>query len=116
MGDRVLVSFKSGEDVSPTIYMHSHGGEAADWIKEAQPLMRKDDPSYAAARFAGFCASKIPGTSGIGLIDAIDLSADLRDITHGDAGVYVVDVSTGKVEAGGGYGKPFKLDPSKFPD
>jgi len=85
-------------------------------IKEAQPLMRKDDPSYAAARFAGFCASKIPGTSGIGLIDAIDLSADLRDITHGDAGVYVVDVSTGKVEAGGGYGKPFKLDPSKFPD
>lgn len=116
MGDRVLVAFKSGDDYAPTVYMHSRGHEAADMIKAAQPRMRKDDPSYAAARFTGFCAEKIPGALGLGLLPALEPGADLKEVSHGDAGVYIVDVSTGEVAAGGGYGKPFKLDPSKFSD
>lgn len=114
MGDRVLVGFKSGGDYSPTIYMHWAGSDAAKMIADAQHLMRKGDASYAAAQFCGYAASKISSTTGLGLLDALDGTKGLADQSHGDAGVYVVDVDTGEVSHGGGYGEPFQMKPENF--
>ena len=119
MGDRVLVTFKdkSSNDLSPAVYMHWSGEETEQYIKDAQKYMRRGDASYAAARFCGYCHQQLsPGPIGLGLLAAKLDGITWEKYSHGDAGVYLVNVSTGEVEAYGGYGKPFKLDPDKFPD
>lgn len=117
MGDRVLVTFTAGNDKpTPAVYMHWSGQEAADYIKEAAPLFRKGDPSYAVARFCGFCHGKIDGILSLGILDgpADARTETLKSYSHGDAGVYLVNVETGDVKAAGGYGKSFKIDPTLF--
>lgn len=116
MGDRVLVAFTDddGTSYSPAVYMHWGGSDAADMIKAAVPHMRRGDALYAAARFCGECHKQLPGVTGLGLMAGPDAGADWDEYSHGDAGVYLVDVNTGKVDARGGYGEPFQLDPEKF--
>lgn len=117
MGDHALVAFKSGSDVSPVVYLHWAGHNVADWIKEAAPLLRRGDDSYAAARFCGFCHDKMPNrTTGLGLLAPLDAEAlaNLESASHGDAGVFLVDLVSGDVTAAGGYGESFKIDPETF--
>lgn len=64
MGDRVLVQFKdSNSRVSPVCYMHWHGDNAPEFIRECAKLMesRGEDLAYAFARFVGICHSHIKG-------------------------------------------------------
>lgn len=112
MGDRALVTFKSGKSFSPVVYLHWNGSECADWIKAAASRYRKGDESYSAARFAGYCHEQIKGNLSLGLLDSPDeeSQADWNKYSHGDAGVFIVDVDTGVVEAHGGYGKSFVLE------
>lgn len=115
MGDRVLVTFTDdGKSHSPAIYMHWNGEDAAKMIRDAAPLFRRGDEAYSAARFCGFCHTQIEGSLGLGLLSGPKPETDWEEYSHGDAGVYIVNVSTGEVDAKGGYGKPFKLDPDKF--
>jgi len=126
MGDRVLVTFTDGEDFSPFVYMHWHGEEAADMIRKAQKHMRIGDYSYAAARFCGFCHVQLKSATrgrvavlGLGLLNgpqSTPTAEEWAELSHGDAGIYVVNVSTGEVGAYGGYGKPFQLDREGFAD
>lgn len=117
MGDRVLVTFTTNDnDYTPAIYLHWQGHKAAEMIREAQPLMRKNDPAYAAARFCGFCASQISGVLGLGIVPGPSAEVDWDEYSHGDAGVYVVNVETGEVQCHGGYGMGFQLDPANFSD
>ena len=116
MGDRAVITFKSGNSYSPGVYLHHNGGKVADWLKEAAPLLRRGDDSYAAARFVGFCHSKIRGVTGLGLIDGPtpEEIKNLKLYSPGDAGAFVVDIDSGEVRTGGGYGEPFQIDPNLF--
>ena len=119
MGDRVVITFTDDdESFSPAVYMHWNGQEAPDMIRAAQPVMRREDSSYSAARFCGECHKAVRGVTGLGLVDApVGSEAfpiDWNSYSHGDAGVYVVNTTTGEVKCHGGYGEDFKLDPDKF--
>lgn len=107
MGNRVLIQFvasahtdKFGQkfkaEFSPVIYGHWYGSQAAEMLVALHRQMsdRGADVSYIAARAIGrMCAdSGADGQStGVGLWNA------KRKLTsedsHGDAGVYIVDVT-----------------------
>lgn len=118
MGDRVLITFKTTDkatkttDYSPTIYMHWAGEGAKQMLLNAAPALRRGDIGYSAARFCGECHKSLVGVTGLGLFAAPDPTKpdfDWNEFSHGDAGVYVVDVQTGKVTAHGGYGTGFQI-------
>ena len=100
MGDRAVVVFKSGHDFSPCVYVHWDGEHIPTLLMEAAPKMRKGDISYACARFIGHLNDSIPGPLSLGVYN---LSGDYRTENPGDAGVFLVDVDSGKVENYGGY-------------
>jgi hypothetical protein len=104
MGDRGIVVFKAGEHISPAVYVHWHGENLPELLREAAPTLRANDPDYAAARFCGHVANKAKGKTGVGIFNTTTL-ADVRDreFSHGDAGVVIVDVGTGEIEAINGY-------------
>ena len=120
MGDRVLITFtQDGENYSPAVYMHWSGSEAPDMIRAAALVMRKGDESYSAARFCGECHKALGmkhGPVGLGILPGPQPNENWEEYSHGDAGVYVVNVATGEVQAHGGYGKPFQIDPAQFAD
>lgn len=107
MGNRALVVFKKlyTEHVtepmlyySPAVYVHWHGGQIREWLEEAAPQLRKGDPGYAAARFCGFCHQKIPGLLSLGLFNGPSPGKeDWPEYSHGDEGVFLVDVDSGEV-------------------
>lgn len=114
MGDRVIVTFTTDDKTyTPGVYMHWHGSRAEGMIRAAQPLMRAGDDSYSAARFCGYCHTQIPGSLSLGLVDAPD-GKNWTEYSHGDNGVYVVNVTTGKVSCYDGNNLGFQLDPKKF--
>lgn len=106
MGDRAIVVFRDADSVSPGVYLHWDGYRAYDLLRAAAPRMRKGDAGYSAARFAGVCHEHIAGNLSLGLLPpprgtTPDL---LADYSHGDAGVFLVDVDTGDITCYGGYG------------
>lgn len=79
-------------------------------LEATETLMadRPDDMEYTCARFIGIAHSEMPNQStGLGVWNAASLEA-IRDpdYSHGDAGVFIVDVSARPwaVEMHGGYG------------
>ena len=110
MGDRALVQFKDKDDtISPVIYLHWNGTEVKYWLEEWYRLIqgRQRDLDYGCARFVGICHSHIEGNLSLGVnYQPTELTAD---DSHGDAGCFVVNVSTGEVTASGGYGESFQL-------
>jgi len=96
MGNRAIIVFKGGYDVSgvqPAIYLHWKGYQVRDLLLETNKVMvnRDNDASYSAARFCQIAAKTCDGNTSIGLT-----TADLDNpgaASHGDAGVFVVDVS-----------------------
>lgn len=109
MGDRCLIVVTDGQEIAPAaIYTHWSGREAPAIIAEAgaENLLRSGDVSYATARLVGHFHSREPGAMSLGLVAAPDdLEPEtLREFSHGDAGVIVVNVSDGTIRyAGNGY-------------
>lgn len=115
MGDRALVLFTDGTEVSPTVYLHWSGTNVPKYLEELKELMatRLDDVSYGCARFIGICHSKNAKdncslgvwSTDVKIEQAIlcNEEKDLAKYSHGDAGVIVVDVKTYEWKAYGGY-------------
>ena len=110
MGDRALIIFRDSHEYSPTVYLHWKGGEVGELLTKAAPRMRGGDASYACARFVGVCHENMPGGYSLGLFNTPE---DGRPRSHGDAGVFVVNVTSGEVETYGGYG--FDYDRPELP-
>lgn len=107
MGDRVIIFVTDGDDLSPAIYCHWLGDRAIDCIREAAPNMRKSDVSYAAARLISYLGNYIDGPLSLGVWNVqappkIDINS-LKSHSHGDAGVVLVNITTGEITVGGGY-------------
>lgn len=107
MGDRSLTvfvdKFEAPTDISPVVYMHWSGGRTRRYLEAAAGRMRAGDTSYSAARFCGYCHGMIEGNLALGIFGAPDRETDdtlgtwaVRE-HHGDAGMFIVDVSTGIV-------------------
>ena len=124
MGNRAIVLFTSNTegDISPAVYLHWHGSNVKAWLRDAALTMRIGSTDYASARFCGYCASKIEGGLSLGLFapPANLLPETLKSFSHGDAGVFVVNVDTGIVSnhfgmaCEGGGGRPFKIALGRF--
>ena len=110
MGERALIVFKDGNGYSPSVYLHWNGYEVGAMLTNAAQGLRSGDAGYACARFVGYCHEQIPGGLSLGLINTPEGG---RPVSHGDAGVFIVDVNTGEVETYGGYG--FSLNPPELP-
>lgn len=110
MGDRAVVVFSERRDkteyFSPSIYLHWSGDEVFDLLVKAIPRMRAGGLDYSAACFCGVCHEEIEGNLSLGLYNAPKdrKEVESEEFSHGDAGVFVVDVKTWKVEAFNGYG------------
>jgi hypothetical protein len=104
MGNRVLVlCTDDGKTADAAVYAHWLGDGAVDIIKETAPRLRKKDASCSAAALCAAIwrhADMGHGYVSVGLLPAPpDLeTATLRgDYNHGDAGVFVVNTTTGEV-------------------
>lgn len=96
MGDRAVVVFKDDSEIAPAIYLHWRGDSVEETLRAAKDTLRKDDPSYSAARFAAACCNLDPKSNlSVGLLNVV--SANFEDLDQGDNGVFVVDVATGDV-------------------
>lgn len=111
MGDRVLIILHTADrsEYSPVIYGHWCGDQAGKYIRELKELMdkRTDDLAYATARLIGIMHTHNEGNLSLG---AWNLPADFKDeaeylkkMSHGDAGVILVDVKDFSFRTVGGY-------------
>lgn len=111
MGNRALVLFYDQYRISPSVYLHWHGGEVPDILRELAEYMtgRYGDAEYAAARFTGLCHQRIGGNLSLGIVANNLRHAELSDaatlsaLSHGDAGVVVVDTGDFSWKAYAGY-------------
>ena len=115
MGDRALVIFTDGERVSPVIYLHWSGSRVPDLLEQHKALMasRGADVDYAAARFVGIVHAIMPEQNlSLGMWNADGSTRTavktrnvdaLKNLSHGDAGVVLVDVQDYSWNAYGGY-------------
>ncbi len=114
MGDRALVIVTDGTEVSPIIYLHWAGNKVPALIGKLKDLMgdRTGDVSYAAARFIGVAHADQPDAISLGMWNtSIDdakavISQDenaLEKLSHGDAGVVIIDCNDFTWKAYGGY-------------
>ncbi|MEL6679466.1 MAG: hypothetical protein AAFQ51_12225 [Pseudomonadota bacterium] len=121
MGDRAFIVFYNATDVSPTVYFHWNGHDVPEWLEELKQVMsgREGDLSYAAARFVGVANSHIDGNLSLGIWNTSteikrailnDNDELLREYSHGDAGVILVNVADFSWRAVGGYLKASKQD------
>lgn len=111
MGDRALILFHDRYRISPTVYLHWHGDQVPEILRDLTETMtgRYGDAEYAAARFTGLCHQRIPGNLSLGLMRHtlrhadLDNPAVLRSLSHGDAGVVIVNTDDFTWTAYGGY-------------
>lgn len=112
MGDRALIIFHDAKRTaySPVVYLHWNGGEVGQYLEAIKQRMgdRKNDVDYAAARFVGLAHEAIAGALSLGIFekaaDFKDEARYLKKISHGDAGVFLVDCNSWGVRCYGGYG------------
>ena len=101
MGDRAVIVFQNGPEATKpepfAVYLHWAGDDGAeDLAKEAMKALpdRLDDIGYFSARMIGLYCAEHPGSTGIGIIPALDAEfTDLpawKKFSHGDAGVMVL--------------------------
>ena len=124
MGDRALVIFTDGKEVSPTVYLHWSGSSVPALIEKAGVRMqgRLGDVSYAAARFVGICHEDIEGNLSLGIwntprnirtailgwkheefLKNTSHEELLRKYSQGDAGLVIVNADDFTWKAYGGY-------------
>jgi hypothetical protein len=116
MGDRALIILHDKDTISPSVYLHWHGGAVPEILHELAEYMqgRYGDAQYAAARFTGICHRRISGNLSLGIVSNSLCHDDLHDasvleaMSHGNAGVVVVDTGDFTWKAYGGYlaGRP----------
>ncbi len=111
MGNRALVIFYDKDRISPTVYLHWNGGTMPEVLTDLAEYMkgRYGDAEYAAARFTGLCHNLISGNLSLGVISNKLRHADLKNasvletMSHGDAGVVIVNTDDFTWKAYGGY-------------
>jgi hypothetical protein len=111
MGNRALVVFYDERQISPTVYLHWNGGQVPDLLGDLAEYMkdRYGDAEYAAARFTGLCHNLMPGNLSLGIVANKLRRADLenasllKNMSHGDAGVVIVNTGDFTWKAYGGY-------------
>lgn len=93
MGNRALIQFRHEDEVSPVIYAHYLGDGAMKVLVELHDQMRHrlDDISYIAARCVGRLIGGDTSDTGFGLWNAT--TALQAEHTHGDGGIFLVDVT-----------------------
>ena len=115
MGDRALVIFKDRNgEYSPVTYLHWSGYAVPTLLAEHKKLMdgRFGDLSYATARFIGICHEHVDGNTSLGCWSLEE--GDVKGLkaceetfcegySHGDAGVFIVDVGDMTWKQYGGY-------------
>jgi hypothetical protein len=117
MGCRAVITFVDRNGYSPAVYLHNAGWRVKQLLTAAAPHLRRGDAGYSAARFCGYCHTQMEGNTGLGLIAAPKAAGpdfNWSAYSHGDNGVFIVNVDTGAVNARGGSGEPFDIDPSTF--
>ena len=92
MGNRAIVRFPDGES-GIEVYLHWDADNVKQWLNEAAPRMRKNNPGYAAARFVAHCASRIDGGLSLGVYPINSCF---------DGIIFSVDCNNGKVKAHNG--------------
>jgi len=111
MGDRALIVFYDEDHISPSVYLHWHGSQVPELLGHLAEYMkgRYGDAQYAAARFTGICHCRIHGNLSLGVLCNDLVRADLDDIeklqamSHGDAGVVIVNTDDFTWKAYGGH-------------
>jgi hypothetical protein len=119
MGNRALVIFHDQNRVSPTVYLHWHGDEVPELLRELAETMkgRYGDAEYAAARFTGLCHQRIPGNLSLGIMANplrhadLDDEAVLKAMSYGNAGVVIVNTGDFTWKAYGGYLAEYRSAP-----
>lgn len=107
MGDRALIQLtnKNG-DVSPVLYLHWSGSGVADILARTHQQMagRTNDVEYTFARLVQQAINGDTGSTAFGVWNQPFVL--VPDDSHGDAGCFVVDITTNEwmVAQGGGYG------------
>ncbi len=110
MGDRALIQIENSGAVSPVIYVHNAGEQVPGFLEEIAVFMkgRRGDVDYTAARLIGLMHELIEGNISLGIFNQPErLTAE---DSHGDAGCFVYNCTTGHVEAFGGYGESFQIE------
>lgn len=104
MGDRVLVQLvseateNSPARVSPVLYGHWSGDEAEGWLKQLTERMgdRLCDISYSFARLVQIALGDDKEITGYGVFNQ---AGKLKpEDSHGDSGVFVLNVTTKQIE------------------
>jgi hypothetical protein len=111
MGNRAIVIFYDSDRISPTVYLHWCGGQVPKLLSELAEYMkgRYGDAEYAAARFTGLCHNMIDGNLSLGIYSTglrradLDNAEALSSLSHGDAGVVIVNTGDFTWKAYSGY-------------
>jgi hypothetical protein len=106
MGDRALIQLTDSQgELSPVLYLHWGGkGTPAllDSFFDRFLIKRGADVSYGFARLVSYaCESNMGEVLGVGVWNCDALLT--ADDSHGDAGIFVVDLDKHTVRYGGGY-------------
>ena len=112
MGDRALVIFHDAarKQYGPVVYIHWHGHAVGRYLEALKVLMaeRLDDVEYATARFIGIAHEDNRDCLSLGVFEKPRRFSDsrpyLEDLSHGDAGLFLVDAKSWDVRCFGGYG------------
>jgi hypothetical protein len=111
MGDRALIILKNSKEYSPVVYLHWHAPQVQNYVNRMKEVMtgREGDLNYAFARLLGIIHNDIDGNLSLGCwnLPANFSEADskmLRHMSHGDGGIYVVDVDCYEIATYAGYG------------
>jgi len=131
MGDQALIVFQEeikhvGQDeanakidYSPVIYLHNDGYRVPDLLQQTRTCMesRGVDLNYAAARFIGVCHLAIGSNLSLGVFNLPQgfskfTVKELKDYSHGNAGLIVVDLNTWEFKQ---YGQYYKLEQLEKP-
>jgi hypothetical protein len=111
MGDRALVILKSGWNYSPVMYLHWHAPQVQNYVNRLKEVMesRGEDLNYAFARLLGIVHNDIDGNLSLGCWNLpkgfSERNTDLLlEMSHGDGGIYVVDLKDYVIATYAGYG------------
>lgn len=115
MGDRALVILKVKTEYSPVMYLHWHAPQVQNYVSRLKEVMtgREGDVDYAFARLLGIVHNDIDGNLSLG---CWNLPKDFSEankqflirMSHGDGGIYVVNLEDYSIATYAGYGLEYQ--------